>query len=122
MEVQERRSGEVTILDLRGRLVLEDGVDILRERVNRLLADGRRHLLVNLRDITYIDSCGVGVLIAKFLSARRAGGDLRLLHLTDRSHHLMEITRLRDVFPIYESEDEAIRSFATAPGPADTWH
>lgn len=115
MTLTERRAGDVTLLDLTGRLVLEDGDAVLRERVNALLAEGRLKIVINLRDVTYIDSCGVGVLIAKFVSARRKGGDVRLLHLTPRSHHVMEITRLLDVFQIFASEEDAVRSFAPSP-------
>lgn len=112
MQVKERSEGDVTILDLQGRLVLEDGDAALREKVNELVAQGRVKILINLRDVTYIDSCGVGVLIAKFVSVRRRGGDVRLANLTPRSQHLMDITRLRDIFQIYDSEAAAVASFA----------
>lgn len=111
MTLTERRLGDVTVLDLKGRLVLEEGDAVLRERVSALAAEGRLKILLNLRDVTYIDSCGVGVLIAKFVSVRRKGGDVRLLHLTARSRHLMEISKLMDVFHIYDSEAEAVASF-----------
>lgn len=114
MTVSERRIGDVTILEIKGRLVLEDGDAALREAINALAAEGRLNILLNLRDVTYIDSCGVGVLIAKFVSVRRKGGDVRLMHLTQRSRHLMEITRLLQVFQIFNSEDEALRSFTPA--------
>jgi anti-anti-sigma factor len=111
MTLSERRIGDVTILDLKGRLVLEDGDAVLRTRVNELLEQGRTQIVLNLKDVTYIDSCGVGVLIAKLVSMRNKGGDLRLLNLTERSHRLMEISQLLNVFGIYESEPEAVNSF-----------
>ena len=111
MTLNERRIGDITVLDLKGRLVLEDGDAVLRSRVNELVEQGRNKVLLNLKDVTYIDSCGVGVLIAKLVSMRNKGGDLRLLNLTDRSHRLMEISQLLNVFAIFESEPDAVSSF-----------
>lgn len=115
MTLTERRLGDVTVLDLKGRLVLEEGDAVLRERIGALMAEGRLKILLNLRDVTYIDSCGVGVLISKFVSVRRKGGDVRLVHLTVRSRHLLEISKLLNVFRIFESEADAVASFAGAP-------
>ncbi len=115
MQVSERRVGSVTVLDLKGRLVLEEGVPLLRERIERLVAEGRKDILVNLGEVTYVDSCGIGLLIAKLVSVRRTGGDVRLMRLTPRSRHLLEITKLLEVFRVYDSEDEAIASFLTTP-------
>jgi anti-sigma B factor antagonist len=112
MTLQERRVGDVTILDLAGRLVLEDGDALLRTRINQLAAEGRLRIIVNLKDVTYVDSCGVGVLIAKYVSLRRKGGDVKLLHLTPRSHRLMEISKLLSVFETFDAEDRAVASFA----------
>jgi anti-sigma B factor antagonist len=111
MTVTERRVGDVTILEVAGRLVLDDGHDELRSRVEQLVDAGCVNLLVDLGDVTYIDSCGVGLLIAKYVSLRRKGGDLKLLHLTQRSHHLMEISKLLDVFETFEAEEPALASF-----------
>ncbi|MEX2661829.1 MAG: STAS domain-containing protein [Vicinamibacterales bacterium] len=115
MTLTERHVGDVTVLDLKGRLVLEEGDVVLRERISALTADGRLKILLNLRDVTYIDSCGVGVLIAKFVSVRRRGGDVRLLHLTTRSRHLMEISKLMTVFRTFDSEADALASFTSEP-------
>jgi anti-anti-sigma factor len=111
MTLNERRIGDVTLLDLKGRLILEDGDDVLRARINDLVEQGRTRIVLNLKDVTYIDSCGVGVMIAKYVSLRNKGGDLRLLNLTPRSHHLMEISKLLNVFEIFEAETDAIASF-----------
>ena len=116
MTLNERRIGDVTLLDLKGRLVLEDGDAVLRTRVNELIEQDRTQVVLNLKDITYIDSCGVGVLIAKLVSMRNKGGDLRLLNLTERSRRLMEISQLLNVFAIFESEAEAISSFMDQTG------
>ena len=111
MTLKERRVGDVTILQLTGRLVLDDGNDELRDKIEQLAEQGGVNVVVDLKDVTYIDSCGVGLLIAKYVSLRRKGGDLKLLHLTQRSHHLMEISKLLDVFQTFESEEHALASF-----------
>jgi len=84
---------------------------VLRTRIGELLEQGRTQVVLNLKEVTYIDSCGVGVLIAKLVSMRNKGGDVRLLNLTERSRRLMEISQLLNVFAIYESEPEAVSSF-----------
>lgn len=117
MTLTERRVGDVTVLDLHGRLVYEDGGDVLRARVDELVALGRTKILLNLADVTYMDSCGIGVLVAKYVSARRKGGDVRLVRVTERGRHLMEITRLMDVFRIFDSEAAAVASFGNEPAP-----
>ena len=115
MTVVERRVGDVTVLDLKGRLVFDEGDSVLRERVGALAEEGRLNILVNLRDVTYVDSCGIGVLVAKYVSLRRKGGDLRFVNLTPRSRRLLEITKLMGIFRIFDSEPEAIASFSTEP-------
>lgn len=112
LRIAERTENDVTILDLAGRLVLDRGDATFRERVTDLVARGRTRLIVNMRDVTYIDSAGVGVMVAKMLSVRRAGGDMKLLHLTARSNRVMTITKLLTVFEAFEDEVEAVRSFA----------
>ena len=113
MTIVERRIGDVTILDLQGRLVFDDGDRIFRARVDELLEQGRLRIVVNLAAVTYIDSCGIGSLVSKFVSLRRKGGDLRFVHVTPRSNRLLQITRLIGIFRIFESEDEAIASFSS---------
>ena len=116
MQVSERRSAGVTILDLKGRLVLEEGVPVLRDFLDRAAADGSHQILLNMREVTYVDSCGIGLLIARLVSVRRNGGDVRLVQLTSRTRHLLEITRLLDVFLVFTSEQDALSSFTSPPG------
>jgi len=111
MTLTERRLGDVTVLDLKGRLVLEEGDSVLRDCLGRLIEEGRFKIVLNLGDVSYIDSCGIGVLIAKFVSFRRKGGDVRLLHVTPRSMHLLEISKLVNVFRMFDSEPDAVASF-----------
>ena len=115
MTLVERRIGDVTVLDLKGRLVFDEGDTVLREHINRLVEQGRMNILVNLNDVTYVDSCGIGVLVAKFVSLRRKGGDLRFVNVTPRSRRLLEITKLMDIFRIFETEAEAVSSFSSEP-------
>lgn len=110
--ITERVVGDVTILRLTGRLVLFEGDAILRQYVDDLVRQGRVKLLLDFAAVTYIDSAGVGMLIAKYLSVRRKGGDLKLLQLTARSLLVMTITKLFTVFETFDSEEDALRSFA----------
>jgi anti-sigma B factor antagonist len=112
MTITERRIGDVTVLQLGGRIVFGDGASELRARLNDLLDEARLKFLLDLRDVTYIDSFGVGVIAAKFVSVRRKGGDMKLLRLSPRSHHVMTISGLLKIFQSFESEEEGLRSFA----------
>jgi anti-sigma B factor antagonist len=115
MNVVERRLGNVTVLDLKGRLVFDEGDGVVRDRINHLVDEGRVNIVINLQEVTYVDSCGIGVLVAKYVSLRRKGGDLRFVNLTPRSRRLLEITKLMGIFRIYDSEEEAVASFPTGP-------
>ena len=111
MTIAERSVGPVTILALSGRLVLDDGDALLRQRVDDLVTRGQLKIIADLTALDYVDSAGIGVLIAKYLSVRRKGGDLKLLRLSSRTHHALEITHLLTVFEAFESEEDAVRSF-----------
>jgi len=111
MQIAERRVGDVTILTLTGRLELDDGDSVLRDRANQLAAEGRVRLLLDMANVTRLDSAGIGVLVSKYLTMTRRGGTLKLLHLTERTSRLMDITRLVTIFEIFHDEDEALRSF-----------
>ncbi len=114
ISITERRIGDVTILELEGRLILEEGEIPLRDCVDRLVADGRIRIVLDLRRVTRLDSAGVGMLVCKYLTALRRGGALKLLHPTSKAEELLNMTRLSTVFEIFESEAEAIRSFDPA--------
>ena len=111
MTIEERSVGPVTILALSGRLVLDDGDALLRQRVDDLVTRGQLKIIADLTALDYVDSAGIGILIAKYLSVRRRGGDLKLLRLSSRTHHALEITHLLTVFEAFESEEDAVRSF-----------
>ena len=110
MVIQERRVGTVTILALKGRLVLDDGDVLLRERVDALVSRGEVRIVIDFSDLDYVDSAGIGVLIGKYLSVRRKGGSLKLLRLS--MHHALEITHLLTVFETFDDEDTAVTSFS----------
>ena len=114
LRIAERVVDGITILDMSGRLVLDQGDEAFRDCVTAVLARGQKQILVNLKDVTYIDSAGVGALVGKMLSVRRAGGDLKLLNLTPRSNRVMTITKLLTVFEAFDDEAEAVRSFKAA--------
>jgi anti-sigma B factor antagonist len=111
MRIVERRVGDVTILQLSGRLELEDGDVILRDAVNRLVEAGRVKIVLDMKEVTRLDSAGIGMLVSKYLTARRGGGVIKILHPTERTDHLMDITKLTTVFEIYDDEEKALRSF-----------
>ena len=112
--ITERRVGDVTVVELEGRLVLEEGDIPLRDYLNQLVAAGRVNIVLDMRNVTRLDSAGIGMLVSKYLTACRKGGSLKLLQPTVHSQYLLEITKLSTVFEIFESEDEAIRSFNPA--------
>ena len=111
MQIEERAVGDVTILALSGRLVLEEGEVPLRQHVDRLVRDGHVKIVLDMREVTRLDSAGIGMLVSTFLTTFRHGGRLKLLCLTARSGHLMFVTKLSTIFEIFDSEDAAIRSF-----------
>ena len=112
MKTESRQMRGVAILDLSGRIVLGEGSAALRDAIRDLAASGQKLILLNLADINYIDSSGLGELVASFATIRRQGGQLKLLKLTTRVHDLMQVTKLYTVFEVYDSESEAIDSFA----------
>jgi anti-sigma B factor antagonist len=101
----------VMVVDLRGRITLGEETEALRWRVKQLVEAGYTRLILNLEEVDYIDSVGLSTLVSSYTSARKQGGDVKLLHLTKRVHDLLQITRLSTVFEIYDSLEEAQRSF-----------
>jgi anti-sigma B factor antagonist len=114
MTIDERRFGDVTLLKVGGRIVFGDGAQELRQRMNNLMDEARLKFLLDLRDVSYIDSFGVGVIAAKYVSVRRKGGDLKLVHPSDRSRRVMAISGLMRIFESFESAEDGVRSFANA--------
>jgi anti-sigma B factor antagonist len=111
LRITERRIGEITLLDLNGRLEIGDGDIELTACLDRLIRDGQRKVIVNLRGVVHIDSGGLAALLAKHISLRKRGGDLKLLHLTESTHRALAVTRVLRVIETFHSEPEAIASF-----------
>ena len=112
MKASTRQMGDVTIVDLTGQIKLGEGSSILRDTVKDLLGKGRKKILLNLGNINYIDSSGIGELVSAFTSVRNQGGELKLLHLTKKVHDLLQITKLYTVFHVLDDETVAVTAFS----------
>ena len=111
MDIVERTVNEVTVLDLKGKMTLGEGDEMLKEKINGLLAAGKKNLLLNLEGVPYIDSAGLGEVVRTFTTVSRSGGKLKLLNLTKRIEDLLSITKLLTVFDTFDSEAEAVKSY-----------
>lgn len=114
MKASTRQVNGVTIVDLSGRITLGEGSIILRDTVRDLLGKGNKKILLNLGDVSYIDSSGIGELVSAYTTVRNQGGDLRLLNLTKKVHDLLQITKLYTVFDVKDDETTAVKAFGTA--------
>jgi anti-sigma B factor antagonist len=111
MDIKERVVESVSVLDLSGKIVLGEGDLQIKDRIKDLLSDGQRKILLNLGDVSYIDSAGLGALISSYATVKREGGQLKLVNLTKRVQDLLAITKLITVFDTFDSEKEAIDSY-----------
>src|SRR6202007_1402324 len=111
MKLNTRQVDGVTILDLSGRITLGEGSVVLRDTIREVLGRGEKKILLNLGDVTYIDSSGIGELVSAFTAVRKEGGELKLLNLTKKVHDLLQITKLYTVFDVNDDEATAIASF-----------
>ena len=118
MQIDERVVNGVTILDLKGKMTLGEGDELLKDKINSLLQQDKKQLLLNLENVPYIDSGGLGQLVASYGSVMKTGGALKLLNVGSRNHDLLSITRLVTVFESFDSETEAVQSFETIAAPA----
>ena len=114
MQIEERTVRGVTILDLKGKLTLGDGDALLKDKIHSLLHQGRKHFLLNLGDVPYIDSAGIGEVVRSYATVGQQGGSLKLLNLTKRIHDLLVITKLVTVFETFSVEADAVNSFSSA--------
>jgi anti-sigma B factor antagonist len=112
MKSNSRRVDGVTIMDLSGRITLGEGSVVLRDQIRELLGKGEKKILLNLGDVTYIDSSGIGELVSAFTTVRNQGGELKLLNLTKKVHDLLQITKLYTVFDVKDDETSAVKAFA----------
>ena len=113
IKIEERPTGKVTVLDIVGKLTTDQGPEHLKDKINSLISQGRTQIVLNLKHVPYIDSLGLGQLVASYGSVMKAGGALKLLNVSSRNHDLLSITRLVTVFESFDSETEAVQSFQT---------
>ena len=112
VKMNNRQVGDVTVVDVSGRITLGEGSSELRDAMRDLVAKGNKKILLNLGDVSYIDSSGIGELVSAFTSVRNQGGELKLLHLTKKVHDLLQITKLYTVFDVKDDEAGAIAAFS----------
>lgn len=114
MQIEERVVGDVTILDLKGKMTLGEGDELLKDKINSLIHQGQKKLLLNLEGVPYIDSAGLGEIVRTYTTVSRQGGSLKLVNLTKRITDLLSITKLLTVFETFDSEKDAVASFQSA--------
>jgi anti-sigma B factor antagonist len=114
MQIEERNVGDVVVLDLKGKVTLGAGDELLKDKVNSLVNQGHRKIILNLADVPYVDSAGLGEIVRTYTTVSRQGGSLKLLNLTKRITDLLSITKLLTVFETFDSENEAVRSFSAS--------
>ena len=112
MQIAERQSGSVTVLDLSGKVTLGEDSTLLKDKLQSLLHQDQKNLIFNLAQVSYVDSAGLGALVSAYTTVTREGGSLKLVNVTKRLQDLLSITKLLTVFETFDSEDEALRSFS----------
>src|SRR5204863_640145 len=114
MQIDERVVNGVTILDLKGKMTLGEGDELLKDKINSLIHQGQKKLLLNLEGVPYIDSAGLGEIVRTYTTVSRQGGNLKLVNLTKRITDLLSITKLLTVFETFDTEPEALKSFSSS--------
>src|ERR1700680_5250774 len=114
MHIDERTVGDVTVLDLKGKITLGEGDELLKDKVNSLVNQGKKKIILNLAGVPYIDSAGLGEVVRTFTTVSRQGGHLKLLNLTKRITDLLSITKLLTVFETFDAESDAVQSFSSS--------
>ncbi len=111
LNIRERQAGDVTVIDMEGKITIGEGSVAVRSAIRRLLEEGKKKILLNLAGVSYVDSSGIGELVSSFTTINREGGQLKLLNLTQKIQDLLAITKLLTVFDVYEDEATALNSF-----------
>ena len=112
LNINERQAGDVTVLDLSGKITIGEGSVALRAGIRRLLEEGKKRILLNLAGVSYVDSSGIGELVSSYTAiGKEQGGQLKLLNLTQKIRDLLTITKLLTVFDVYDNEAEALNSY-----------
>jgi anti-sigma B factor antagonist len=111
MQIAERESGAVTVLDLSGKITLGEDGNLLKDKLQSLLHQNKKNILFNLAQVSYVDSAGLGAIVSAYTTVTREGGSLKLANVTKKLQDLLSITKLLTVFETFDSEEEAIRSY-----------
>lgn len=111
LNITERQAGDITILDMGGKVTIGEGSVALRSAIRRLLGEGKKNILLDLGGVSYVDSSGIGELVSSFTAVNKEGGKLKLLNLTQKIQDLLAITKLLTVFDVFDSENDALGSF-----------
>jgi anti-sigma B factor antagonist len=111
MQIAERESGTVTVLDLSGKITMGEDGTLLKDKLQSLLHQGKKNILFNLGQVSYVDSAGLGAIVSAYTTVTREGGTLKLANVTKKLQDLLSITKLLTVFETFDSEDEALRSY-----------
>ena len=114
LKISNRQVDGVGVVELAGRIVLGEESNAMREQIKGMLAAGQKKIVLNLNDVTYIDSAGLGALVAAHHSARTQGASLKLAHLGSKFKEILQVTKLLTVFEVHDTEAAAVRSFASA--------
>jgi anti-sigma B factor antagonist len=114
MQIEERKVTDVMVLDLTGRVTQSEGSELLRDKINSLVNQGYRKIVLNLQGVPYVDSAGLGEIVRTYTTVSRQGGSLKLLNLTKRISDLLTITKLVNVFETFDTENEAVKSFSAS--------
>jgi len=112
MQIAEREAGNVTVLDISGQITFTQGDLVFKDKIHSLVHQGHKNILVNLANVTHVDSAGLGELVSAYTTAARAGGSMKLVNLTKRLTDLLTITKLLTVFDTFDSEQDALKAFS----------
>lgn len=111
MKLSRRKKDDVAIVDLKGKILIGDGIDILREEINNLIEEKEKKILLNFKNVPYLDSTGLGEVVRSYTSVKKSGGSIKIINLTQKVEDLLSVTKLITVFETFEDEDKAIASF-----------
>ena len=111
MKIETRKKGDVTILDLKGKILIGEGIDELRNAINDAIQDNQTKLLLNFDQVPYLDSTGLGEVVRSYTSVKKEGGTVKIVNLTQKVKDLLSVTKLITVFETFEDEDKAVNSF-----------
>src|SRR4026207_2262623 len=114
MQIEERAVGDVVVLDLKGKITMGEGDELLKDKVNSLVNQGHKKIVLNLAEVPYVDSAGLGEIVRTYTTVSRPGGSMKLLNPTKRLTDLLAITKLLTVFETFEAEADAVRSFSAS--------